>query len=276
MDEVMNKVNLAPLIAFVVFCLVWSSCERNGVRKTYYDNGKAKSIAEMKDGVMHGTHEFYYPSGVLQSRGYYFMGKANGLIEHFYESGALKSKANWLNGEENGEALVYFENGTLQFSAHYRDGKIHGISRVFYKDGKIRERKLYDSLGNLTHITVFQPDGTLQKCFVVPSITASKDTVTSGEEVLVKIKFPFRMAGDIYIQASETDSAGNVFYEPEILKRHSDDSVLYRRIFNSSGKYKLSFEFDHTNINDEDTLNVKGVIRDYDIVVLKSPVSRES
>lgn len=272
----MYKVSPIQLITIIVFSQVFFSCDQVDKRKSYYENGKIKSISEMKDGLMHGKHEFYYPSGNLQSRGNYFMGKANGLLEHFYESGKLESKAYWLNGKENGEALVYFENGALQFCANYKDGKIWGISKVFYQDGKIRERKLYDSLGNIIHITVFRSNGELKNSFVVPSVSASKDTITLGEEVLLKIKFPFKMKGDIFIQASETEAGGNVFYEPDVLKCSSYDSVLYRRVFNSSGKYKLSFKFEHTNIDPIDTLNVKNVVKDYTIVVLGSSKIRKS
>ncbi len=223
----------------------------------------------MEDGLVHGVKLFYYPNGQLQSRGEYSRGLANGVIEHFYENGKLKSRSNWLAGKEEGEAVVYFENGNVQFKAFHRKGKIIGTSIVYFRNGNVKERKLYDSLGNMQHIMIYGIDGILEKSFVVPILYATSDSVLVGEETVVAIKFPFTLTGDISIEASQVEPSGKIFYEEHVLQiSGGTDSARYRVRFDKIGEHKLSFKFRQFRRNTGDTLSVDNVIRDYTITVL--------
>ncbi len=261
-------------ILFIVFLSFFNCDQRNNnrqnvVRRSYYKNGNVKSVSEMDGGLINGTHLFYYPSGTLQSRGTYLRGLAHGTVESFYENGKLKSRSTWLNGKEEGNAITYFKNGSHQFIAFYKMGKIVGRSLVYHEDGKVRERKLYDSLGNIQHIMVYALDGSLKKSFVVPYLKATKDSVRVDEEVIITIKFPLTLTGDISIEASEVDPSGNTFYEEEVLNVHDlSKPIRYRRKFDRFGKYKLTFKFKHFNLDQGDTLSVDNVVRDYSISVI--------
>ncbi|MFN7600382.1 MAG: toxin-antitoxin system YwqK family antitoxin [Bacteroidota bacterium] len=264
------------LALFVLLSEAFQSCNQVEKKKFYYEDGSIKSIAEMKDGLMDGKREFYYPSGNIQSKGNYRNGKASGLIENFYENGKLKSKAYWLNGLQDGKSVAYFENGNLKFSGSFIRGKLVGVSQIFFETGKLQERKLYDSLGNVTHVTGFKPTGELEYGYVVPIVTASRNTVLQGKDVILKIKFPFKMKGKIIVKALEVDSAGVVNVEPNIFECDSCDSTFYKGNFENSGKYKIRFLFKHLNIYPLDTLNVNGVERQYEIVVTPSSRLRKS
>jgi antitoxin component YwqK of YwqJK toxin-antitoxin module len=264
------------LLVLVLLSETFLSCNQIEKRKSYYENGTVKSIAEMKDGLKHGKHESYYPSGKLKSRGNYISGKENGLIEHFYENGKLESKGYWLDGLEEGKGVAYFENGNLKFSGDYKMGKFVGASQIFYETGKLQERKLYDNLGNVTHVTGFKPDGEPEYSYAVPIVSTRKDTVLQGNDVLLKIKFPYKMKGKILIKALEVDSAGVVYVEPNIFECDSCDSTIYKGNFASPGRYKVRFLFKHLNIDPVDTLNVNGVERYYQIVVMPSSKVRKS
>jgi antitoxin component YwqK of YwqJK toxin-antitoxin module len=78
------------LALLILFSEAFLSCDQAEKKKFYYENGAIKSIAEMKDGLMHGEHEFYYPSGKIYSRGNYRMGKENGLAEHFFREWTIE------------------------------------------------------------------------------------------------------------------------------------------------------------------------------------------
>lgn len=266
--------NQVAIIIFLSQALL--SCNELEKRKSYYEDGTIKSIAEMKDGLMHGKHEFYYPSGKIQSKGNYRNGRANGLTEHFYENGKLKSKAYWLDGLQEGKGVAYFENGNLKFSGNFKRGKFVGVSEIFFEDGKLQERKIYDSLGNMTHIATFKPEGELKDSFVVPIVSTLRDTVLQGKDVLLKIKFPYKMKGNVSLRALKKDPSGNVFYEPEMYECTSCDSILYKTTLDKPGKYEISFLFKHFNIDSGDTLNVNNVRRDYTIFVRQSSKVRKS
>lgn len=230
----------------------------------------------MKDNVMHGEHEFYYPSGQLQSRGFYKNGLADGIIEHFYESGQLQSRANWSNGKEHGEGKIYFDNGKLNFSATYENGNLVGTSIVYFETGVVKERKLYDRLGNLIHVITYNEEGVEEKRFVVPTLKASRDTVRVNEPLFLAIKFNFPLSGIVSIQASETDSIGNIVLDPHVLQIEVKDSVTYRKTFNKAGTYKLSFLFKHSGRAPGDSLTIQNVKRDYSILVVDEKRIKQS
>jgi hypothetical protein len=263
------------ILIFVVL-LANISCKKGDTRITCYKDGTIKTVTEMKGGLMHGKHEYYYPSGKLESRGYYFEGKENGILEHFFENGKLRSRASWLTGKEDGLAEIFFENSQLLFSAVYERGSIIGESFVFYETGKLREKKLYDTLGNIIHIMNYAADGSLQKSFVVPYVDAEKDTVMTGEQLEVNISFGLPLTGEIQIKASETDDLGISLHDDDIVRCTGTDTVSYKTAFGLPGYYELSFHFKHSNSEPNDTLTVQNVVRNFRIVVIDSIVTNPS
>jgi hypothetical protein len=194
----------------------------------------------------------------------------------FFESGQLKSKAYWSDGLQDGKAAAYFENGNPKFLGSFKRGKFVGVSQIFYETGKLQERKLYDSLGNVTHVTGFKPSGELDYGYVVPIVTASRDIVPQGKKVLVKIKFPHKMNGKILVKAVDSDSTGIIYVEPDVYECSPCDSILYEDSFDKPGKYKIRFLFKHLNIDPTDTLNVNGVEKSQQILVTPSLKVRKS
>ena len=47
-------------LLFIFSLTLLVSCGKNGVHKTFYDNGSLKEYAEYKDGELHGTVKRYY------------------------------------------------------------------------------------------------------------------------------------------------------------------------------------------------------------------------
>ncbi|MFN7329552.1 MAG: hypothetical protein ACK5UP_08610, partial [Bacteroidota bacterium] len=90
------------------------------------------------------------------------------------------------------------------------------LSHIFYEKLNMKERKLYDSLGNVARVTGFKPNGELGYGYVVPIVSTSRDTAPQGKDVLLKIKFPYKMKGKILVKALEVDSAGVVKIEPQL------------------------------------------------------------
>ena len=76
---------------------------KEGVHKTYYDNGNLKTTGNYKDGMKEGVHETYYEGS------YSF-------------SGRLKSSENYIEGKLNGLSEFWTSRGHLKFSKNFKDG----------------------------------------------------------------------------------------------------------------------------------------------------------
>jgi hypothetical protein len=254
------------VLFFVTSALLFACIKKKDVR-TYYKNGKVRSRTEIREGKIHGLVEEYYESGSLKSTAQWENDRQNGLTRHYYENGKLESTSHWSNGRQNGESLIYYQDGPLLFSANYKNGRIVGNSRVYFESGGLKERKLYDSAGNLIYIATFKQDGSKGENFVVPVINGIKDTVSVGEQAIITVKFPIQMKGKIFIKTFEKNPDGGILEYEELYPCNSLDSMTYKNSFLIPGTYTLLMRFLHTDFPAGDTLNVKGVEANHKIVV---------
>jgi antitoxin component YwqK of YwqJK toxin-antitoxin module len=73
---------------------------KNGVWKTYYENGKLCHKGAFVQGVPDGRHERYYPDGTLREEQYYVMGRKERTWKKYYENGVLFLSVTYRNNEE--------------------------------------------------------------------------------------------------------------------------------------------------------------------------------
>lgn len=131
----------------ITFCLN-DACKRDGVFRTYYDDGRLESESFYKDNRPYGvskTYSYdngkleteiiyedeggiadseYYPNGRLQEQKYYKKNLASRLEKKYYESGELKSTGFYKKGKEDGIHIGYYPNGSIYHEISYKDGKV--------------------------------------------------------------------------------------------------------------------------------------------------------
>jgi len=90
---------MKKLIVFVFAVALLGSCRKNGVHKTFYDNGLLKEYAEYKDGELHGTVERYYE----------FKPNYKAITFSSPETGQTKTIADYIDGSLIRE-ISYYEN----------------------------------------------------------------------------------------------------------------------------------------------------------------------
>lgn len=165
---------------FFVLIVVFSSCSRSyspeevtfkndtlylfetntpfsGYIRTYYDNGKQKSVKEYKNGLAHGYYLRFYPSGKLSLKMEYSNGKPLYFIQ-YYENSNIKAKQfdsvglQWIfrynekgnliqketlkNGLLNGTSYQYYDDGKIYIQTQYVNGKKNGLFKMFFANGK--------------------------------------------------------------------------------------------------------------------------------------------
>ncbi len=129
------------------------------ISKTYYNNGKLKSIRDIKYGYL------------------------NGDVKIFYSNGNIKFEKTFKNGILNGDFNNYYPNGRVCFNAKYIDGDVVFV-RYFDKNGghKNINFKTYYPNGKLEKEYVFDKNGYLIKGinYYVTGDIAIKTIVKNG------------------------------------------------------------------------------------------------
>lgn len=172
----------------------------DGLRESFFDNGKLSKSGEYKDGKRNGVWKESNIDGNLISEISYLKGEKEGESISYYKNGNKKEKSTFkrdkLDGkkiewDENGDIKsenIYkddvrikvrgFENGKLSYEGDVIENELEGTFKSFYENGKVLnegrhkknemdgEWKGYYESGNLRKIGVFK-DGVVlsQKCW---------------------------------------------------------------------------------------------------------------
>lgn len=118
----------------------------NGVRATYYPDGKRWQVSHYQRGEQHGTEERWYKNGVRALLATYQNGALIGDYARWYASGKPWETAHYLpGGALDGLYTKYWRNGKVAERAEYRAGVRHGQFERNYFDGSKHERGHYQN-----------------------------------------------------------------------------------------------------------------------------------
>ena len=146
--------------------------KRHNSYQEWFENGQLKKDCTYSNGVLVGSYREYYESGQIKTDGVYVEGLMNGDYHEFWENGSKKFVGNYSMGKKNGEHLSinedeiifkletflddslhgkrvnYWENGVVRDSGLYSLGKAINEHFSYYVSGQVKEKALFDSIGN--------------------------------------------------------------------------------------------------------------------------------
>lgn len=100
------------LILFIIlFCLLETLVAQSDTVKTYYENGKIKSVIPFLNGVREGEAVFYYEDGTMKEERNYINDKVEGPVKLFHPNGSIKEAYNIENGKRHGPATLFDSTG---------------------------------------------------------------------------------------------------------------------------------------------------------------------
>jgi uncharacterized protein len=147
--------------------------KKNGLSREYDEKGTIITLLQYKNGFLtererlnrtdekglkQGLWRTYYDNGGLRTEAYYENDRLNGTYKEYDENGDIKVLLQYARGsmveEEDTTQLeidlknTYDELGNLVYSGSYRDSIPIGIHRMYDNAGKVINSILYDNLGN--------------------------------------------------------------------------------------------------------------------------------
>ena len=96
---------------------------QNKELKTYYDNGKLKSIYNYQDASNYTVQNFF-ENGNLSETGRFVNAKMDGVWVNYTENGQRAGEAFYSNGVKTGDWKVYDQTGSLKYKITYQNDRI--------------------------------------------------------------------------------------------------------------------------------------------------------
>lgn len=144
----------------VAFVLALVSCN-DGSEKTYWENGKLKSVLRYQDGKLNGECRWYYSDGKLLMQAEYQDDMKNGHLVRWHQNGILEEDCWYKAGQLDSVCRSYAANGMLIAETHYDDGKLNGDYRKWYDNGQLFQEGQYKEGMMDGDWYIFYPEGQL-------------------------------------------------------------------------------------------------------------------
>ena len=96
----------------------------DGLRKTYYLNGKLYSEGEIKNQKEEGFWTYWHENGTKAREGNFKKGKREGTHKYWYASGILRGEGNFKNDQYDGKWLMYKEDSSEVVEQIYKNGEL--------------------------------------------------------------------------------------------------------------------------------------------------------
>lgn len=141
--------------------------KKEGVWKTYYNNGKLKSEITYKNNIANGFARFYYKNGNVSEEGNWVNNKWDGKYKYYYENGQISYDWNFVNGKREGVQKYYHENGQINYEGEWAGGMESGMLKEWNENGQLVAEKFFNK-GKI--------DTTVSKYYKVDPVVKKSDT----------------------------------------------------------------------------------------------------
>lgn len=143
----------------VITGLIVTSCTKT--EKTYWENGKPKSVLSKKGKHYNGISTWYYSDGIKQHECNYVNDTLQGPSTRWYNNGQISSVDNYKDNRRHGKSLNYDFEGRLISEANYIHDTLDGSYKEYYPTGQTKVEGNYFKGMFEGKWIYYQQDGTI-------------------------------------------------------------------------------------------------------------------
>jgi antitoxin component YwqK of YwqJK toxin-antitoxin module len=110
---------------------------RNGIYKSFYENGTIRAEGIMKDDEFNGPYKMYYENGKLSLEGTKKDDYYNGIYKEFYENGKIRKEGIMKDDEFTGPYKEFYENGIKKIEGIIKS-KFNSPYKEYHENGRIK------------------------------------------------------------------------------------------------------------------------------------------
>ena len=134
----------------------WVAGKIEGIRKTFYENGKIASETPYVKGKAHGVAKSFSADGKVMRECTLKKGLRDGkLTDYWPETGKSRRSIHYKMGKVTGVVRQYHDNGQLKSEVSFRNDAMHGEEKRFERDGKPAKSRYWLN-GNFVTKTEFE------------------------------------------------------------------------------------------------------------------------
>ena len=112
-----------------------------------HDNGKPKTIIQIKNGVIGGDFFTFFKSGKKKSKAKCKTNgdkpQLHGFNQEFYSTGKLELEGNFKFGKKDKIWKGFYKNGKIRIQEEYVDDVVHGDYKKYDKTGKLIQHLIF-------------------------------------------------------------------------------------------------------------------------------------
>ena len=116
---------------------------KDGIFKSWYDNGQNTTEYTNVDGKRHGTCRTWNYNGQKITECNYVNGKLNGLWLSWNNEGTLTNEGYYVNGKRDGLWQTWYSNGQKKMKCIYASGYYDGLWKLWYNNGQKNVECIY-------------------------------------------------------------------------------------------------------------------------------------
>jgi len=120
------------------------SCNSQDVYQEFHENGQLKFEVPLIDGKKEGLGKTYFDDGELKIEAQYKNDQLNGRLVQYYYGRTIK-EVNYKDGKLDGYAIYYSPAKLPTKEGTYKDGKMHGKWKIYEDNGCLRFEYTYQN-----------------------------------------------------------------------------------------------------------------------------------
>ena len=118
----------------------YTNSKRVGVWRSYWPNGKPRSVITYQLGRPRGEYTLYYPSGKPEESGTWDYDRNTGTFKRWHPNGKVAQEFVFdEHGTRDGQQKYYHDNGQLAVDVTIRQGREEGTLKRYYNNGDLQQ-----------------------------------------------------------------------------------------------------------------------------------------
>jgi hypothetical protein len=158
----------------------------------------SSSSSEKKSGKKNGLIKTYYDNGAIRAEVSYKDGKKNGIARDYYKNGKIHIEIPYVNGIKHGTSKMFYETGQLFRTTEYDSGRMHGWQKKYREDGMLSAEIPYNKDQQCMGLKEYLKDGSLKTNYPTIIITPV-NTILKDNKYILRISMSDKKPAQFYV-----------------------------------------------------------------------------
>ena len=106
----------------------------------FYQSGKIKEEYHIQNYKKNGVHRTWYENGVTSAKATFVNDNIHGFVYRYNKEGEIMYQVEYKEGRLHGKSIYYYKDKKKRIESDYYDNLLHGAVRIFVDDKLVDEK----------------------------------------------------------------------------------------------------------------------------------------